>query len=352
VGSGKLDLLLLFDGIAIFLIVLDHGLIYYPENPLYFLYPSIGYLGLSLFTFTSGYKLFFNHEKDLGKKIFLGQYFTKRFIRMYKPYIGYTLLIFLPLLFIDYIAINIFHFNFPGSVQFITSLETMTFAGFLSFLLGNNFVSGHLWYLIALIGITSICFTILYFSNIKWLFSFFVPFFLISFWIWATMKLLTEPNSIGLVPMIIVLLPFFIFGAFWAYNQHNKQSEWFVYAEHYCPVLFLILAFSSVLVQNPGYKTILTCFYCMTFPFFISAIAEYIKKIRFVYPFLMFSGKYSFPIFLFHIPLILRPLERGTIDLMRIDFFFMPIVLSILSMYISVGIYLILKKIYLDYLIE
>jgi peptidoglycan/LPS O-acetylase OafA/YrhL len=348
VGTEKLDLLLFFDGIAIFFIVIDHAIKGYPENPLFFLNIYLEYLGLTLFTFSAGYKLFLHHAKDLNQKVFLGNYFTKRFIRLYKPYLGYSLLVFFPVLLTYYCANVIFHLSFPGSIQFFTNLETMTFLNFLSFFAGNNFVSGHLWYLVGLIGITSICFSVLYFLNIKSFFYLFFPFILVSSWIQVT----TDPRARNLLLMIFILLPYFIFGAYWADNQHFQRRQWFQRIQIYCPIILLILVFSSIFLLNSVNTLVMLCFYCILFPFFLFSIAEYSKKIRFLYSFFIFSGVYAFQIYLFHLPLILRPMERLIIDVMKINYFFVPIVLSVIAIFFSVIAYKIVKKAHLNFLIE
>ncbi len=342
----KLDTLLLFDGIAIFFIVTAHILGGHSNNPLFFLWDKLGILGLSLFTFSSGYKLMINHVNDLDQRAFLGEYYNKRFIRLYKPYMGYTLLSVFPLVMVVYLAIHVLHLNFPGLSNFFTLIDTMNIFSFLSFFAGNNPIAPQLYYLITLIGITSICFTILYFLNMKWLFFSFSPFFLIS--------MLIQLGIIQDVPVLAVFryLPFFIFGAYWAYNQQNQKAKWFLFFLSYAPVFFFMCLIPLSIVQNSFSQAVFFGFCCFLFPFVLSSLFGTMKKITFLYSFFIFCGTFAFPIYLFQWPLILPIVTRLLIDILKIDYIFMPLVISIITIYISVFVYRIVKKIHLNVVFE
>jgi peptidoglycan/LPS O-acetylase OafA/YrhL len=345
VESNKLDLLVIFDGVAIFFIVLFHQLGGYPNNPLFFLLPYLVSLGLALFTFSAGYKLIFNHISDIEKKSFLGTYFIKRFVRLYKPYLGYSFLTLIPLLLIMYSAFYYLHLNFPGISNFLHWINNMNLNGCLVFFFGENPVASQLWYLIALIGITSICFSLLYFFRLKWLFISFILFFLISILI----KIEIIHRIYSIAANIFLYLPFFILGCYWAHNQNVQKNT---RAEECISVLFLVFIIISGIVQNPGNKSLLIHLSCFSFPFFVSSISNFIKKIELLRSFLMFCGKYSFQIYLFQWPLILPILSRTIIDIMKIDYVFMPVVISIVAIYVCVAIYKITKITHLNLLFE
>jgi peptidoglycan/LPS O-acetylase OafA/YrhL len=114
------------------------------------------------------------------------------------------------------------------------------------------------------------------------------------------------------------------------------------------PVFFLILIISPIISQN----TILIYFSCFLFPIFLLSIFDYVKAIKFLYPFLMFCGTYSFQIYLFHQPLILPVLSRSIIDILKIDYVFIPVLISILAIYCCVIAYKIVKKVRLNILFE
>lgn len=99
----------LIDGVSIFFIVLYHELGGIANLSSQFLVQFLGVCGLLLFTFSSGLKMGFNHSDDINKKSFLSEYFIKRFIRLYKAYVGCTLLMFIPLYFISYQLTNFMH---------------------------------------------------------------------------------------------------------------------------------------------------------------------------------------------------------------------------------------------------
>jgi peptidoglycan/LPS O-acetylase OafA/YrhL len=355
-SNQKLDTILLFDGIAIFFIVLLHELNgNYHEvgkevfNPLISLSPYLVTLGLTLFTFSSGYKLMVTHSDKLDQRDFLSKYYIKRFVRLYKPYIGYTLLMVFPLLLGGYFVIHYFHLNFLAISVFFTTLNNITVFSFLSFLFGNNPVAGQLWYLVALIEITSICFTILYFLNIKWLFLSFIPFLLISFLI--KFGIINLHSSI--INSVFNLLPFFIFGCYWVYNQqHYQTANWFKITCFSIPVFIVLLTLSIIFSQNQIINSILIYLSCFFFPLFLLSLFDYVKKIKFLYPFLIFCGTYSFQIYLFQGPLVLPVLNWSIVYLLNINYVFMPILISIIAVYCCVIVYEIVKKVHLNMLFE
>ncbi len=344
----KLDLLLFFDGISIFFIVLYHELYILSYNPFFFLCPYLIFLGLSLFTLSAGYKLSLNHFNELNQKKFLSEYFIKRFIRLYKPYLGYSLLILFPILLITYISVYFFNINYTGINFFLNLFNNINIFYFIGFFLGYNVIAIQLWYLVALIAITSICFTILYFLNIKWLFFFFIPSLLISLLI----KIDAIKFEFVLVNNVFIYLPFFIFGICWSCNQYYQKCKWFQQSQFYFPILFLIDTVSIIILQNFIDITILQYFCGFFFPFFLTAIFESMKKTKLLFGFLMYCGSYSFQIFLFHAPLILQIISRFILDIMKINNIFIPIVISVLTIYFCVIAYKFTKKIHLNRLFE
>jgi peptidoglycan/LPS O-acetylase OafA/YrhL len=342
------ELIILLDGVAILFIVTFHALFGQVDNPLFFLTRYLGFFGLSLFTFTAGYKLVFNHRDELEGKVFLGTYFFRRFIRLYKPYLGYTLLIFFPVLITYYIALNVFHLSFPGITQFFSAIYTANVFTILAFFTGDNPVTGHLWYLIALIYITAVCFTVMYFMDIRSLFILFFPFVIMSLWFLT----ITEYFALGIVPKTMVLVPFFIVGIYLAYNDTDNRAYTKTVAREFFPVAFLIIIVMSAFIPGTSGIAILVFFSSLLLPFFLCTSLVYLKKIAAVRTFLTFAGKYSFAIYLFHLPLILLILIRGVIDILHINFFFIPFILAVAAMYLSVIAYLIVRKCHLNFFIE
>jgi len=193
-----------FNGIAIFFIVFFHEVMLIPSLALYPMWQFFAQIGLALFTFSSGYKLVQNHQQELQDKIFLSKYYVKRFIRLYKPYIGYSALLYVPV--IIYTIITLFYpsLEFPFISNFRNQL---TFQGLLNFITGNNYLAPQLWYLISLIIITAICFTVLYFFELKSVYFLFFPvlFFYIVF---------LNTANMGTASQAVRYLPDFIFGMF------------------------------------------------------------------------------------------------------------------------------------------
>ena len=362
---NKLETILLLDGIAIFFIVFFHELLGLASNPLNSLCPYLVVLGMTLFTFSSGYKLIINHSNKIDQKVFLSTYYIKRFVRLYKPYLGYTLLMVFPVLLVVYIASHFFHLAPPSLTRpfwilltsevswiniFITIINNINIFDVLNFLCGDNLIVGQLWYLIVLVAITSICFTILYFLNIKWLFLAFFPFFLISLLI--LFEIIQLPSSFFgrvFIGGVFRYLPFYIFGCYWANNQQQYQTTtWLTITRFSFPFFFLIWIVSPTFSQKP----ILIEFCCFLFPIFLLSIFDYVKTSKLLYPSLMFCGIYSFQIYLFHEPLIQPILSRCILDILKIDYIFMPLIISFLAIYCCVITYKIVKRVHLNILFE
>jgi peptidoglycan/LPS O-acetylase OafA/YrhL len=342
------ELIILLDGVAILFIVVFHAMTGQAENPLFFLTRYLGFFGLSLFTFTVGYKLVFNHLDDLKSRFFLGTYFLNRFVRLYKPYLGYTLLIFFPVLITYYLAFNVFHLTFSGITQFFDTIYATNSYSILAFFAGDNPVTGHLWYLIALIYITAVCFTIMYLSDIRSLFYLFFPFVLFSMWLLTT----TGYFSLGIVLKAIVLVPFFIAGMYAANTNTDNKSLDGSGARKFFPVVFLLILITSAFIKGTSDKAVLIFLSSLFLPFFLSFSFAFIKKITLIHSGLLFFGRYSFAIYLFHLPLILLFLIRVFIDILNIHLFFMPLLLAVAALYLSVIAYLIVRKCHLNFLIE
>jgi peptidoglycan/LPS O-acetylase OafA/YrhL len=348
VNQNKLELLLFFDGIAIVLIVLFHALIGEPGNIFYFFKDYSVYLGLTLFTFSAGYKLILNHADDIRKKTFLGSYFIRRCIRLYKPYLGYTLLMFFPLLIIDYCAWYILNLHFSGIATFFSALENMNIMHLLAFFVGDNPVTGHLWYLLALIIITAAVFTVLYFLDLRLLCYLAIPLFPVCLYLFTTAHFF----EMEIAFRAFLLLPFFILGAWFAFHQQYRKSPWFASFSRYFAIIFPVLMAASILVQDEVLNMVMIFFGCILFPFFLSSVAGLVKRVRPVHAFLQFSGLYSFQIYLFHLPLILLILLRASGDIMKINYFFMPFLITVAAIYLSVLAYLMVKRVHLAFLIE
>ncbi len=198
----------LIDGVSIFLIVLFHELVGIDSS---FLVKYLATFGLVLFTFSSGFKLGLNHSNEISNRLFLRKYFTKRFIRLYKAYIGYTLLAFIPYYCVSYIIIHYFELNFEATDNFWNNLNINSL---FKLMIGDNIVSYQLWYLIALLAITAVCFTILYQLKINTLFYFLLPLILFDIIYWDNLK--TYPLILF---NIMVYMPTYIFGIFYGYNR-------------------------------------------------------------------------------------------------------------------------------------
>jgi peptidoglycan/LPS O-acetylase OafA/YrhL len=345
----KLDSILIIDGIAIFFIVLFHESAW--QTNISFLGPYLVTMGLSLFTFSSGYKLILNHKNSIGSKKFLKEYYFKRFIRLYKPYLGYTFLILFPSLLCSYIAENYFHLTFPG-IMYFKNLSELNLFSFILFLFGQNPITIHLWYLVSLIVITSISFIILYFFNIKGLFISFIPFCLIA--LLMKFKIIDDITQIGYFFKFFTYLPFFIFGCYWGYIPTNISNQWkrMKVFEYSLPICFFGLMIFTIFSQNFIDRSILIYLGSFLFPIFLLSNIKYVQKLNFIYYFLIFCGTYSFQIYLFHLPLILAIVSRVFINILKIDHVVVSLIISIITIIFCVTAYKFSKLLRINILFE
>lgn len=331
----------IIDGIAIIIIVVYHSVQMFDTSDAIFLQSTlhISQMGLFLFTFMAGYKLMINHSNELEDRQFLKRYFVKRFIRLYKPYLGYSVIIFIPELILIYIATSFFKLNFTGITLFWNSLNI---EGFLNLLAGDNFIAQHLWYLFALIIITSVCFIILYWTNIKCLYWF-------AFVVYLSNILGLSPNIPYIDGRTILYMPTFVFGICWA--QYEKRLD------IKKALIFLSVSFLILIVQIISHKHILDSphymiTYGFIFPCLMILLSPVFTKIKYINNILYFCGEYSFQIYLFHEPIILPSLERFIVDVIKINYSIIPYILSILALLMSVYAYNICKKAKLNTLFE
>lgn len=334
--------LYIMDGIAIFLIVLHHTLGGINRLDAIFLTKYLGIFGLVLLTYSSGFKLGFNHCNELENKIFLKKYFKKRFIRLYKPYIGYSMLTSVPLFFVAYISKYYFKWESAGVNSFWEYINNLSVKTIFNFITGNNFVAPQLWYLIALIVITAICFIILYYFTTRTLYQFSIILMLVDILFW---NFLIECSS--LLFNIMVYIVIYIFGIFCACNKtyiSHKKME-------FLSVLFICLFLLSI--GNPNFQLFKynILIYGLTLPCFIILLSSFTLN-KHIDNLLMICGNYSFQIYLFHWPLILPILKRLTIDTDIINYIITPYIIAVITIIVCVGTYNIVKTLKLNIVFE
>ncbi|AKB50230.1 hypothetical protein MSBRW_0977 [Methanosarcina barkeri str. Wiesmoor] len=335
------DKITLIDGISIIFIVLFHELggINRPDS--IFLLRYLATFGLVLFTFSSGLKMGINHSAEINDKSFISRYFVKRLTRLYKAYIGYTLLAFVPLYFISYISINYLNLNFEGITHFWNNLNI---DGLLKTLVGNNIVSFQLGYLILLIVITTICFTIIYYFQIDTLFYLGIPLLIFDVIYKDTLK-----QCPSILFNVMMYMPVYIFGIAYGYKrlEQNKLSVSYI-----CSAIFAaIFIISIVYPQSFAYKYAILL-YGITFPPFMMLFSRLLLNCKYLKESLMLCGKYSFQIYLFHWPIILPVLSRFIINILKINYFFIPYGVAVLTIIVCVYVYKVSKKLKLNQIFE
>ena len=73
-------------------------------------------------------------------------------------------------------------------------------------------------------------------------------------------------------------------------------------------------------------------------------ISSILMKIEYINNILQFCGKYSFQIYLFHMPIIVPALQRSVIDVADLALTITPYIITIFSIILSIYAYEICKK--------
>jgi len=354
--------ILVMDGIAIILIILSHELNRYVGGG----FPQISWLanistqyftglGLSLFTFSSGFKLMLNHGKDISDRTFLDGYFVKRFIRLYRPYLGYTLLALAQL--ITAIAfVNLIWT--PGQevrnqlIGYVVRFNQPAVNVFLDFLVGLNPAAYHLWYLVALIAITGICFMILRYSNRLTLFILVIPLILINLVFSNNLVFYNDYEDIFQVPSGIMLyLPMFIAGAIAGHSLQNWKRG-FKPLSITLTSIFMILILIIILLPGvfPSGQRIVVLGLLFPFPVLIfSSIVN--KRPRVAWPFVK-SGENSFIAYLFHWPIMVPFLNLFLLDYMHLYSIVTPFIIVTITIVFAHFTVRFMRRIRINFLIE
>lgn len=335
------DKITLIDGISIIFIVLFHELGGINRSDSIFLLRYLATFGLVLFTFSSGLKMGINHSAEINDKSFISKYFVKRFTRLYKAYIGYTLLAFVPLYCISYISINYLNLDFESIINFWNNLNI---DGLLKTLIGHNIVSYQLRYLIVLILITTVCFSIIYYFQINTLFYFIIP--LLAFDV--VYKDILKQYPIILFN-VMMYMPAYIFGIAYSYKQLEKNKLSISYT---CSIIFIAIFIISIVYPQSFAHKYAILLYGITFPPFMILFSKLLLNFKYLKGLLLLCGKYSFQIYLFHWPIILPLISKLTINILKINNFFTPYGVTVLAIIICVYVYKVSKKLKLNQIFE
>lgn len=285
----------------------------------------------------------FNHKSELNSKDFLKKYLIKRFMRLYKPYVGFSLLIVL------YLSLVIFIFKKSNITYGLYILDDAPTNILLRFLIGDNPFSHKLWYLVVLFLITAICIVVIYIWNIHILFKLTPLICALSLIYWGTLSM----NNIGKTNIKLYLIMYFVIfviGIFFAYVLDNKLFQRLIFM--FSMLFILLFAFTCLKHINESliYKY-LFYLYGFTLPSFAILICRYLTRMNTISVFLSYIGKNSFYIYLFHTPLVLPTITKVFADLPYITYF-SPILATSATCLVSILIYRLLSIFKVNRLIE
>ena len=270
------------------LIVVYHeiGLYYSSDLTNYF---SI--LGLGLFTLGSGYRFHMSYSERKPENTVL-KYSIKRFKRLYKPYIGYSLLV-LPFLYITWVLVG-YSDRSALLVSNITSPQS-----WILFLIGDNFIAGQLWYLVLLLLVNILIAWIAYNYHERLLPWLCLPMFLIAYLItnFGTQYLGLNGFLFDFVLRIPIYSIVFILGILLARSNQDHDSPSVSYWIGFLTIAFVILGQNSQFIL-PILAFIILC---------LMRNVVLLNRENFL-------SKNSFNIYLFHMPLLL-----GGVSILFVD---------------------------------
>ncbi|WP_445474191.1 acyltransferase family protein [Methanococcoides methylutens] len=339
--NGIINRITLMDGCAILFIVLAHELEGTDTPDALFLNRYLAVFGLVLFTFSAGLKMSLNHFDEINDRTFLSNYFIKRFVRLYKAYIGYTLLAFVSYFSVLYIST---HYLRLGFVDFNEWWGSLGLNELFNTLIGVNFVSAHLWYLVALLVITSVCFSIIYYFNVRALFLFTFPLAIFDIVYWDHLML----QSMVLFK-IMAYMPVYIFGIFSGRYLIPHMNTNLFYG---LSILFVVIFLFSVAYPESAVFRYDILVYGSTFPLAMLFLSSYLLDLRYIDQLLLVCGNYSFQIYLFHWPLILPVLSRFVLGMLSLNYFIMPYFVTVLAIVSSIFAYKVVRRMRLNILFE
>jgi peptidoglycan/LPS O-acetylase OafA/YrhL len=97
---------------------------------------------------------------------------------------------------------------------------------------------------------------------------------------------------------------------------------------------------------------IINLLFGITFPCLAMLFIPSLSNLKYLSDFFSICGEYSFYIYLFQWPLVLPILSRSLIDIAHISNFFMPFLITVLTIVISILLYKVLKAIRLNIIFE
>lgn len=303
------------DYISMLMILFYHSLYYvslYTEimtTNMLFTLTFLNIFGLTGFTFSSGFKLVFNHYENLKNKSFYKKYTIKRTINLYKGYLIFPILCL--------VIIYTFHFCFGlfGKSDlirpFLNQISPINISSIIDFLFfALTPVAGQLWYvhilllvnIISLIGFRVYGYRAMLFG----VFPLLLIYFSINRHIVDSIAIKSE------IPYYICLyMTIFLFGAMTSYLYHSNKKHFRNFLVSLSSLFLLIIIgffyyevngnvfpsnyYFQLLYGNPFYK------YGLTFPAFLLGLLLLMKSTKLI-TLLAANRKYTMLIFLMQYP--------------------------------------------------
>lgn len=304
--DSKSNYLYLMDIVSVIFILFYHSATFIMERKTFTdallcaLCPFLVTFGMTAFTFSSGYKLIFNHFYEINDKEFILSYMKKRFNRLYMPYLLYSILMAIILYLLNVIADNL-DIKFPFWTG--VNLNPVIVAEFV--FLGLSPTAGHLWYLYVLLMITLIILACSYLFDIRIiLYGIFPMLLLYSLFrphILRSIGILTE------IPYYIMLyMLIYLSGALLAYLQ-KKNPRLFrgiIVSLAFLFIIFFFGVYISIYISNiVSYDSFLM--WGFTYSAFLLLVLLSLSKINLLPHGLERLSIYILPIYMLQYPLII-----------------------------------------------
>lgn len=331
------------DVISIFFIIYYHAFnyfkIYSPNTDILNaqITPYMVGFGLVAFAFSSGFKVFLNHEHELANGKFLSNYMKTRFIRLYKPYIAYFIAIYI-MTFFMFVPLLREIYPFLGTPK----MDLEKIAEFL--LLGISPLTGHLWFLFIILIITLGVLGFLYIFNQRVLFYVALPSLLI--YLSLNIHVLGQYSIVSEIPYYLIYYStIFTFGAFIAHIRNKPSFFWIA-----LPISGLFLSLYYVSGWNDGLIPYLRQIiinplfhYGITYPVFILCLLLYFFPLSRLSMKLAALRPYTFIIYIFQYPIVI-PLAAWCYARGDMPSAFAPIGITIISFISCILLYNAFEK--------
>lgn len=271
--------------------------------------------GLTAFTFSSGFKLAFNHYKDINNDTFFMEYLPKRSWHLYKIYLVYP---FICLIIYGFLIIS----NLIKYVQpYVAGIGSIKLQSLFDWFLGSVPPVFHLWFIFILFLINIIALLLLRFTKLRGVlivFLFLLLYFLVYPHILTNICITEIPYYVLLY--LIIYLSGLIMGSLYNINKRYFEITLTIVSIFFLLIITLFYIFDIKQLPFPNNKVLILLYgnvffrWGLTYPCFIMSVLYLMRRCRFLSP-LCYLKKDTLYIYLLQYPFVIPFYTRLLINL-------------------------------------